>query len=247
MGTPPLAAGAVAGLLPKDDVSVLKRAAKEKARGMSSPSSRLSAGGKIRRSPTLYAIRLPVSWYRKAALRGHAEAQNNLGGMHYFGHGVPQDYAVASSWYRKEAMQGNAEAQNSLGNFYINSLGVPPDYAAAVSWYRKAAEQGFPDAQHNLGVVYTKGWGVPQDYAAAVSWYRKAATQGNAEAQCNLGVMYGKGQGVPKDYIIAHMWFNLAAARGDANAVKGRNLLAAHMTPALVAEAQTLAREWEPK
>jgi malonyl-CoA decarboxylase len=31
VGTPPLAAGAVTGLLPKDDVSFLKRAAKEKA------------------------------------------------------------------------------------------------------------------------------------------------------------------------------------------------------------------------
>ena len=59
--------------------------------------------------------------------------------------------------------------------------------------------------------------------------------------------MYVKGQGVPQDYVIAHMWFNLAAARGKKNAVKARDIVAAQMTPAQIAEAQKLAREWKPK
>jgi uncharacterized protein len=43
------------------------------------------------------------------------------------------------------------------------------------------------------------------------------------------------------------MWFNLAAARGNRDAEKDRDMIAAQMTPAQIAEAQKLAREWKPK
>ncbi len=90
--------------------------------------------------------------------------------------------------------------------------------------------------------MYDQGLGVTQDYAKAVKWYRKAAEQGNAGAQYNLGVMYGKGQGVPQDYAKAHMWYNLAASRflpgeGHDRAVKNRDIVAAKMNPAQIAEA----------
>jgi TPR repeat protein len=58
--------------------------------------------------------------------------------------------------------------------------------------------------------------------------------------------LYGTGQGVPQDYVKAHMWFNLAAAGGHKNAVKARDMTAARMTAAQIAEAQKLAREWKP-
>ena len=80
-----------------------------------------------------------------------------------------------------------------------------------------------------------------------LSWYRKAAEQGHAKAQLNLGIMYFTGRGVPQDYVQAHMWFNLSAAQGDADATKNRDIVAAKMTPAQIAEAQKLAREWKPK
>jgi hypothetical protein len=140
---------------------------------------------------------------------------------------------------------GRAQAQ--LGLFFATGKGVPQDYAAAESWWRKAAEHGDGDSQCSLGVIYHEGKGVPKDYAAAASWFRKAAEQGHASAQLNLGKMSAMGQGVPQDYVIAHMWFNLAAARGHKNAVKVRDMVAARMTPAQIAEAQKLAREWKPK
>jgi hypothetical protein len=49
------------------------------------------------------------------------------------------------------------------------------------------------------------------------------------------------------------MWVNLAASRfavsqvGRERAIKSRDLVAAKMTPAQIAEAQKLAREWKPK
>lgn len=52
---------------------------------------------------------------------------------------------------------------------------------------------------------------------------------------------------MPQDYIQAHMWFNLAGAGGNATALRNRDLVAAKMTPAQIAEAQRLAREWKPK
>jgi uncharacterized protein len=113
-------------------------------------------------------------------------------------------------------------------------------------WYRKAADQGIANAQYNLGVFYANGHGVPQDYVEAVKWYRKAADQGFAMAETNLGVMYALGHGVPQDFVLAYMWFNLAAAQGTANPVQGRDLIANHMTPSQIAEAQRLAREWRP-
>jgi hypothetical protein len=59
--------------------------------------------------------------------------------------------------------------------------------------------------------------------------------------------MYDNGLGVPQDYVIAHMWFNLAAAGGEIGAPKARAGVAEKMTPAQIAEAQELAREWKPK
>ncbi len=88
---------------------------------------------------------------------------------------------------------------------------------------------------------------VPHDDAEAVRWYRRAAEQGHAGVQFNLGLMYRKGRGVRQDYVQAHMWVNLAAAQGDEKARKARDKLAEQLTPAQIAEARRLAREWKPK
>jgi TPR repeat protein len=143
------------------------------------------------------------------------------------------------------ADEGDVDAQHNLGLMYEQGHGVTQDHAVAVSWFRKAADQGFAAAQLSLGVLYENGLGVPQDFTTAVSWYRKAADQGNAAAQLNLGIMYDNGWGVAQN--IAHMWFSLAAAMGDRDAARNRDIDAAKLTPAQFAEAQRLAREWEPK
>ena len=107
-------------------------------------------------------------------------------------------------------------------------------------------------AQFILGDKYSEGRGVSKDYVETVRWLRKAAEQGYAKAQFNLGVMYDNGRGVPQDYAHAYMWFKLAASRlppGERRdlAVKNRDIVAERMTPAQIAEAQKLAREWKPK
>ena len=133
------------------------------------------------------------------------------------------DYATALRLWRPLANQGDARAQYYLG----------------------ATEQGDARAQYYLGAMYANGQGVPQDHAEASKWFRLAADQGDARAQYNLGAMYANGQGVPQDLVLAHMWFNLSAAGGYPEQV--RDEIAGHMTPAQIAEAQKLAREWKPK
>ncbi len=164
------------------------------------------------------------------------------------------DYATALRLLRPLAEQGHARAQFNLGVAYANGRGVPQDHAEAVKWWRLAAAQGYALAQAHLGIMYDKGLGVPQDHAEAVKWFRLAAAQGNALAQLNLGALYANGQGVPQDSVQAHMWFYLAASRFSApeapyrdQAVKYRDIVASKMTPAQLAEAQKLAREWKPK
>ena len=188
------------------------------------------------------------------AEKGNDKAQYNLGIMYGKGQGVPKDDTEAVKWFRKAAEQGIPKAQFNLGIMYEKGQGVPQDYAEAVKWLHRAAEHGYPKAQYNLGFLYEKGQGVPQDYAEAVKRWRKAAEQGYARAQYNLGFLYEKGQGVPKDYVLSLMWFNLAASRFHASegkerelAVKSGNLVASKMTPAQIAEAERLAREWKPK
>ena len=121
------------------------------------------------------------------------------------------------------------------------------DYPTALRLWMPLARQGNARAQLYLGFMYEDGQGVPQNYAEAVKWYRLAADQGNARAQSNLGFMYEKGQGVPQNFLLVHMWYNLANAGGLADSAKNRDLIAAKMTPAQIAEAQRLAAEWKPK
>ena len=128
------------------------------------------------------------------------------------------------------------------------------DYAEAMTWFHKAADQGYATAQTNLGVMYTYGEGVPQDYTEALRWYGKAAERGDALAQYNFGIMYANGRGTPQNYVQAHMWFSLAATRFSPwetelheLALMNRDLVATNMTPAQIAEAERLAREWKPK
>ena len=87
------------------------------------------------------------------------------------------------------------------------------------------------------------------DAAAAVDAIKNRAAQGDAKAQAILGSRYYDGKGVPQDYVQAHKWFNLAAAtftekENRDRAVQARDRVAVRMTPAQIAEAQKLAREW---
>ena len=109
------------------------------------------------------------------------------------------------------------------------------------------AEHGSAEIQYALSNAYY--W--RQEYTNAVKWCRRAADQGDIKAQQNLAHMYLLGEGVPRDFVEAYKWFSLAAAHDTDEtwqrwAREDLNRLEPHMTPAQIAEAQKLTREWKP-
>ncbi len=118
------------------------------------------------------------------------------------------------------------------------------DYPTALREWRPLAEQGVAEAQYKFGMLYSMGNGVPLDLVQARQWWEKAAVQRHVSAQYYLGIMYSMGYGVPRDFVQAHKWYSLAGANGDKGAATLRDALAKQMTPAQIAKAQRLAREW---
>ena len=154
---------------------------------------------------------------------------------------------AAAKELRKSAEEGDASAQNRLGLLYDEGNGVPQDPIQSKEWFEKAAMQGHAGAQLNLGTLYLEGKGAPQSAQMALVWFSRAAEQEDGLAFAKLGWMYERGRGVLQDFIQAYMWYNLGAARGEWKAAEARDALAKRMTPAQIADAQRLAREWKPK
>lgn len=115
-----------------------------------------------------------MRWFSMAAGHGDAVAENDVGELYFFGHGVPVDYAQAMVWYRRSAAQGNATAQDGIGALYARGQGVATDYGEALKWLRLSAAQGNSDAANWLGYFYTHGLGVTQNLTSAGEWYAKS-------------------------------------------------------------------------
>lgn len=171
-------------------------------------------------------IEQAVSWYRKAAEQGHAQAQFDLGSCYLQGWGVVKDSAQALEWYLKAAAQNHLLAMFSVGSLYSNGIGTTQSPEQAANWYRKAAELGHAQSQYNLANRYFDGRGVEQNDRTGVAWMRKAADSGLAIAQHELGVCYANGQGVPRDFIESYVWFSRANSNGYAGAAGNRDIVA---------------------
>jgi hypothetical protein len=76
-----------------------------------------------------------AEWYRRAAERGHADAQYNLGFMYLLGEGVSSDPAEGLRWLRLAADQGESASFRLLADLYRNGYyGVSVDPAEAARW-----------------------------------------------------------------------------------------------------------------
>ncbi|MFZ5835675.1 MAG: hypothetical protein ACOY2B_09900 [Pseudomonadota bacterium] len=78
----------------------------------------------------------------------------------------------------------------------------------------------------------------------AQSIYHEINEPQDGKSCLQLAISYSTGKGVPFDLVSAHKWFNVAAVKGQREALSWRAELALEMTPAQIAEAQRLAREW---
>lgn len=172
---------------------------------------------------------------KQKAESGDVEAQFEMGMIYYFGNGVAQDYNEAVEWYKLAAEQGLLKAKYWL------------DISLGLKEKIRKAELGDVGAQKYLGLIYYNGEVVSQNCKEAVKWFTMAAEQGDADAQNNMGVLYQRGEGVRQDYVQAYKWYNLASAQQAENAKENRDILRARMTPAQIAEAQRLSREFRPR
>ncbi|KAF0979484.1 hypothetical protein FDP41_001462 [Naegleria fowleri] len=164
----------------------------------------------------------------------HANTQNCMGVLHYYGYGVVTiNYEIAFSWFEKAAKQGHAKAQHNVGLLYYYGCGTPEtytkaiewfksnptaffrffdylrDHSKALKWYEKAANQGHHEARYSVGHLYYRN----QNYTMALEWLTKAANHNHSQAQYMLGTMYYNGDGVTQNYTIAFDWFFKSAQK----------------------------------
>lgn len=155
-----------------------------------------------------------LKWYHRAAEKGFALAQYNLGLAYDLGHGVPVDERQALRYYLQAAEQGFGAAQFNVGNMYANGRGTGRDLFEANLWFKQAAEKGIVEAQFNLGLAYEAGRGVKKDEMQAARWYKQAADRDFPRAQHNLGLLFEDGRGVPKNDSTAAAYYRAAAEQG---------------------------------
>jgi len=160
-------------------------------------------------------------WIKRAAERGLASAQSDLGVLYIRGDGVSKSDTQAVYWYRKAAEQGYDRGQYNLADEYDsgNSF-ISEDNGVAVYWYTKAAEQGLKEAQHNLGIMYLEGEGIEMSYKDAYKWFIKAANQKYDLSEHALGFLFESGYGVDKNIIEAGKWYLKASLQGNKKSSK---------------------------
>lgn len=94
-----------------------------------------------------------IKYYCKAAEKGDAISQNDLGNCYYNGSGcVPNKYE-AMKWFNKAATQGYMYGQYNLAWGYEHGDGAEKDLAMAAKLYKQAAEQGHPQAAKRLELL----------------------------------------------------------------------------------------------
>ncbi|MDG3066160.1 tetratricopeptide repeat protein [Thauera mechernichensis] len=127
-----------------------------------------------------------MKWYRMAAERGHAEAQNSLGS----GFQAEKRYEEALPWYEKASAQGHALATNNLAYLYDLGLGVKQDRRKGFELYSRAADLGWAEAMWNIANMYGAGQLGEKDLVAACVWAfraRKFAASSERQLLTHLG------------------------------------------------------------
>ena len=81
-------------------------------------------------------------WYRKAALQGHPQAEENYGLTLFENNKRMQ----AAEWLQKASSRGEPRSQYVLGTMYFNGDGVEKDWVRAYALTVRAGAQGLPQA-----------------------------------------------------------------------------------------------------
>ena len=115
-----------------------------------------------------------LRWLRRAAAKGHAEAQSLVAVLHMQGYGTSED------------REGPLSERASASLFSKEEAGEP-DFAAAEKWARRAADAGSASGQAVLAHILAFGPEPMRDREEAHHWYERSA-----EGDCPQGALgYG--------------------------------------------------------
>ena len=85
-------------------------------------------------------------WYRKAAIQGHPQAEDNFG-LALFQNGKRTE---AVQWLTRSSQRGEPRAQFVLGTMYFNADVVERDWVRAYALIVRASQSGLPQASSAL-------------------------------------------------------------------------------------------------
>lgn len=129
-------------------------------------------------------------WYKKAADKGNAEAQNEVGYFYNTGLGVQRDPVEAAKWFTRAAGGGSQQGKLNLAVMYLEGIGVRHDVKFGIELLEQLAQKGNARAEDYLGVMYFHGYGVPEDHAIAEKWFEKSAKGKSSEGEFALATLY---------------------------------------------------------
>jgi hypothetical protein len=190
-----------------------------------------------------------VGWYVKAAEAGNGPAQLSVARVLCDEDLGMLDYVESHKWLNiAMATSARREAPDGLGVYEDPS---PSDVRSVARGIRETVAQALTADQMAEAQQRARAWVAGHVSASLPGTLRSAAEAGDADAQYALGMTYATGDEVLQDFAEALRWINIAAARGfqrdaaSTDAVRrARKTLAARMTPAAIAWAQQMAREW---
>ncbi|MDQ7057842.1 MAG: tetratricopeptide repeat protein [Ghiorsea sp.] len=191
--------------------------------------------------------KLALVWLRKAASKGHADAQYDLGRTL-----AQTDPVSALYWLQKAANSDHAQAGYMAAALMATQHDTKQkNVSDAWRWLYHGKQMDQPKVVYNLAIALHQGQlGLPEtnfkyqtwleqaarggvtasqnDYAVdlvlhrksvkkAVFWLRKAA-QNDVKSQFNLGLIYARGDGITPDDDAAIQWWKQAAENDSARA-----------------------------
>lgn len=89
---------------------------------------------------------IAIEWFRKAAARGHQQAEDNLG-LALFDN---RDFAAALPLLERSAARDERRAQLVLGTMLFNGDGATKDWTRAYALVTRASQQGLTQASRTL-------------------------------------------------------------------------------------------------
>jgi len=124
-----------------------------------------------------------LTYFSRAAEKGHLEAKVNLAYMYLQGKGMKAQTWEAAKLFTVTAERGHSIAQVHLGMMYRDGVGVKPNLKVSKSWFEKAAKQKDALGSYALGKMMLDNKG--SDWLDIVDLFQHAAQQGNVR-----GIMY---------------------------------------------------------